>query len=185
MDSDIELQSLMARYQKGDCDAAAALVNRLSPQLHRFFLIQFVSRRHADDLLQETWLRIHEVRHTYLPGRPLLPWLYAIARNVRVDHYRKAHRDAGREQQLEEHPEIPAAPPESAADLEALLASLPDSQREVIAMLKVNGMSLEEVAHATSSTVGSVKQKAHRAYDRLRKGLAAMGRSNVRGRGLS
>ena len=62
MDSDIELQSLMARYQKGDCDAAAALVNRLSPQLHRFFLIQFVSRRHADDLLQETWLRIHEVR---------------------------------------------------------------------------------------------------------------------------
>ena len=52
-------------------------------------------------------------------------------------------------------------------------------------MLKVNGMSLEEVAHATSSTVGSVKQKAHRAYDRLRKGLAAMGRSNVRGRGLS
>ncbi len=187
MDSDIDLRSLMARYQQGDCDAAAALVNRLSPQLHRFFLIQFVSRRHADDLLQETWLRIHEVRHTYLPGRPLLPWLYAIARNVRVDHYRKAHRAEGREEQLEEISEI-AAPPqgkESAPDLEALLAGLPESQREVIAMLKVNGMSLEEVAHATSSTVGSVKQKAHRAYDRLRKGLAAMGRANVRGRGLS
>src|SRR5690242_19367904 len=129
MDLDIELQSLMARYQQGDCDAAAALVNRLSSQLHRFFVVQFVSRRHADDLLQETWLRIHEVRHTYLPGRPLLPWLYAIAWNVRVDHYRKAHRAASREQQLEEHPEIPAAPPdrsESTADLEALLASLPD-----------------------------------------------------------
>ena len=109
-------------------------------------------------------------------------------RNVRVDHYRKAHRAAGREEQLEENPEIPAAPahrPKSTADLEALLAGLPDSQREVIAMLKVNGMSLEEVAHATSSTVGSVKQKAHRAYDRLRKGLADMGWSNVRGRGLS
>ena len=184
MDSDLDLQSLMARYQQGDCDAAAALVNRLSPQLHRYFLVQFVSRRHADDLLQETWLRIHQVRHTYLRGRPLLPWLYAIARNVRVDHYRKAHRAEGREERLEENSEIPAAPPGNpvpATDLAALLESLPESQREVIAMLKINGMSLEEVARATSSTVGSVKQKAHRAYDRLRKGLAAMGLSHVRG----
>jgi RNA polymerase sigma-70 factor, ECF subfamily len=177
MDSDIDLQSLMARYQQGDCDAAAALVNRLSPLLHRFFLVQFVSRRHADDLLQETWLRIHQVRHTYLRGRPLLPWLYAIARNVRVDHYRKAHRAEGREEPLGESPEIAAESPDPSSgipDLEALLASLPESQREVIAMLKVSGMSLEEVAHATSSSVGSVKQKAHRAYDRLRKGLRGL-----------
>src|SRR5580698_6290320 len=133
MDSDIDLQLLMARYQQGDYDAATALVNRLSPQLHRFFLAQFVSRRHADDLLQETWLRIHEVRHTYRPGRPLLPWLYAIARNIRVDHYRKAHRAERREEQLDESPDIPAAPPERSAgtpDLDALLATLPDSQRE-------------------------------------------------------
>src|SRR4029077_11951575 len=101
------------------------------------------------------------------PGRPLLPWLYAIARNVRVDHYRKAHRAAAREEQLEESREIAAQTPDHAAatpDLDELLAGLPESQREVIAMLKVDGMSLEEVAHATSSTVGSVKQKAHRAY---------------------
>jgi RNA polymerase sigma-70 factor (ECF subfamily) len=67
----------MERYQRGDF--AAALVHQLSPQLHRFFLVEFVSRQYADDLLQETWLRIHEVRHTYRPGQPVLPWLYAIA----------------------------------------------------------------------------------------------------------
>jgi RNA polymerase sigma-70 factor (ECF subfamily) len=50
-----------------------------------------------------------------------------------------------------------------------LLETLPESQREVILMLKVSGMSLEEVARATSSTVGSIKQKAHRAYAKLRK----------------
>jgi RNA polymerase sigma-70 factor (ECF subfamily) len=178
MDSDIGIDSLMARYQQGDFAAATALVNRLSPQLHRFFLVQLVSRRHADDLLQETWLRIHEVRHTYRAGQPVLPWLYAIARHIRVDHYRKAQRTEVREQSLDESPDIPQpAGAESAGtpDLEAILATLPESQREVIAMLKVAGMSLEEVARATKSSVGSVKQKAHRAYERLRERLREIG----------
>jgi RNA polymerase sigma-70 factor (ECF subfamily) len=60
-------------------------------------------------------------------------------------------------------------------DLTAVMAALPDSQREVIAMLKVSGMSLEEVARATSSSVGSVKQKAHRAYNKLRELLTEAG----------
>ena len=166
---DRELEMLMSRYQQGDFDAATALIRLVSPQLHRFFLVQFTSRAAADDLLQETWLRIHQVRHTYRVGEPVLPWFYAIARHIRVDHYRKASRTAGREARLEEThqaPELPA--PDRTPDLQGLLADLPDSQREVIEMLKVEGMSLEEVARATSSTVGSVKQKAHRAYQKLR-----------------
>src|ERR1700733_9363471 len=145
MDSDIGIESLMARYQEGDFTAATALVNRLSPQLHRFFLVQFVSRRHADDLLQETWLRIHQVRHTYRPGEPVLPWLYAIARHIRVDQYRKARRVEDREQQVERLPETATLDRGSGVDINALLASLPESQREVVVMLKVSGMSLEEV----------------------------------------
>jgi RNA polymerase sigma-70 factor, ECF subfamily len=174
MASEPDLESLMARYQQGDPTAASALVLRLSPQLHRFFLAQFVSRRDADDLLQETWLRLHEVRHTYRPAQPVLPWLYAIARHIRVDHYRKARRDEAREQPLDEAiaASVPSRPASAAPDLEALLAILPQSQREVVAMLKVAGMSLEEVARATSSTIGSVKQKAHRAYDKLRERLS-------------
>src|SRR4051812_7247679 len=101
MDLDVGLTSLMDRYQQGDFAAANALVNRLSPQLHRFFVAQLVSRPHADDLLQETWLRIHEVRHTYRHGEPVLPWLYAIARHVRVDHYRKILRAEMRDRSLE------------------------------------------------------------------------------------
>jgi RNA polymerase sigma-70 factor, ECF subfamily len=183
-----DLQGLMARYQQGDAAAVTDLVCRLSPQLHRFFLVKTVSRRHADDLLQETWMRLHQVRHTYRPGQPVLPWLYAIARNIRVDHYRKAVRTEGREQLLEPGHDVAEAAPDRSAqssELEGLLATLPDSQREVIVMLKVSGMSLEEVARATSSSVGSVKQKAHRAYDRLRRGLAAMKMPGVRERGLS
>jgi RNA polymerase sigma-70 factor (ECF subfamily) len=171
MHPDADLDGLMAGYQQGDSDAAAALIQRVSPMLHRFFMVQGVSRRYADDLLQETWLRIHQGRHTYRPGEPVLPWLYAIARHVRVDQYRKARRVESREQQVEVLPEVPVASPGHAAaspDLGAILANLTDSQREVVVMLKVSGMSLEEVARATASSVGSVKQKAHRAYDKLR-----------------
>ena len=178
MDPEIELESLMVRYQRGDTAAAAAIVTRLSPQMHRFFLVKYVSRRYADDLLQETWLRIHEVRHTYRQGQPVLPWLYAIARNVRVDHYRKASRTESREERLEEGHDRPYERPDQpdrTSSVETLLTDLPESQREVIALLKISGMSLEEVARATSSSIGAVKQKAHRAYDTLRKRLTGVG----------
>jgi len=178
----------MTRYQAGDFAAARVLIDRLSPQLHRFFAVQFASRSEADDLLQETWLRIHKVRHTYRRGEPVLPWFYAIARHVRVDHYRKAMRTAAHEERLDEMPEVAAAIPGRSGwtdDLEALLAPLPEGQREVIEMLKVAGMSLEEVARATSSSVGSVKQKAHRAYEKLRETVTVMGLRNGRTGGLS
>lgn len=178
MHPDADLELLMAEYQRGDFSAAAALVHRISPQLHRFFAAQLASRFEADDLLQETWLRIHKVRHTYRPGEPVLPWFYAIARHIRVDHYRKSIRTNTREQSLEEISSVAvAAPGESGnrrATLEELLAPLPESQREVIEMLKVAGMSLEEVARATSSSVGSVKQKVHRAYKKLREKLGSI-----------
>ena len=177
MSQDIDLELLMARYQQGDFAAATALIHRLSPQLNRFFARQVASRGDADDLLQETWLRIHKVRHTYRAGEPVLPWLYAIARHIRVDHYRKVLRRASREEQLDDMTEISRTIPAKSGgnqDLEALLAPLPESQREVVEMLKVAGMSLEEVARATSSSVGSVKQKAHRAYAKLREQLVVV-----------
>lgn len=162
----------MARYQAGDGAAARLLIDRLSPPLHRFFELQTANRADADDLLQEAWLRIHRVRHTYRPGRPLLPWIYAIARRVRVDHYRKAVRTTVHEQPLEDVSEIPVAAASQTEDLEELLAPLSDGQREVLEMLKVAGMSLEEVAQATSCSVGSVKQQVHRAYEKLRQTMS-------------
>jgi RNA polymerase sigma-70 factor, ECF subfamily len=177
MHADSNLEMLMARYQSGDFAAASALVDRIGPQLHHFFVVLSVSRADADDLLQETWLRIHKVRHTYRPGEPVLPWFYAIARHVRVDHYRKAIRTAARERRLEEISALAATNPTVSKPenvLETLLAPLSESQREIIEMLKVAGMSLEEVARATSSSVGSVKQKVHRAYKKLRERMSPM-----------
>jgi len=176
----------MAAYQNGEQSAATTLIELVSPRLHRFFMAQVVSRRYADDLLQETWLRIHTARHTYRRGERVLPWLYAIARHVRVDGYRKARSIETRERQVAAMPEITRStrhePSDRGPDLEALLKALPDSQREVITMLKIADLTAEEVARATSSTIGSVKQKAHRGYQKLGEMLSALGFGNSGGR---
>jgi RNA polymerase sigma-70 factor (ECF subfamily) len=166
-----DLDRWMERYQQADPEAPATLVVALSPALLRFFRSQVASREQADDLLQETWLRIHRVRHTYRPGMPVLPWVYAIARRVRVDGYRRTRRITMHETPMEVLPERPVQtePRNPMPTFDTLVAALPEAQREVVTMLKVGGLSLEEVAGATSSTVGAVKQKAHRAYERLRK----------------
>lgn len=175
-------EDLMVRYQHADAAAATALVDKLSPRLYRFFASQFGDRTDAADMLQETWLRIHRVRHTYRPGVPLLPWVYAIAHRVRVDSYRKRRR-ISREVGVDVLPELPREDDKSLNEpsvFAELLASLPESQREVLSMLKVDGLTIEEIAQATSSTTGAVKQKAHRAYERLRKLLHADGGIVVR-----
>jgi RNA polymerase sigma-70 factor (ECF subfamily) len=166
------LPQLMIRYQAGDPWAVEELVSRLSGMLMNFFGAFGLSKADSEDLFQECWIRIHGARHTYRPSEPLLPWIFAIARYTRLDGHRKRRRRESREILVSDPPERPAtlAPVGAAAapDMERMLQGLPESQREVVVLLKVAGMSLEEVARATSSTVGAVKQKAHRAYEKLR-----------------
>jgi RNA polymerase sigma-70 factor (ECF subfamily) len=168
-----DLEALMRRYQQADRAAAEQLMEALQPILMRFFLSTPEGRQSADDLVQETLLRLHRARHTYRPPDPLLPWVFAIARHARVDQYRKRRRTTLREEamepeKLERQPAPASETPDQSPDFESLMAQLPDSQREVLTMLKVLGMSVDEVAGVTGSTAGSVKQKAHRAYNRLR-----------------
>jgi RNA polymerase sigma-70 factor (ECF subfamily) len=167
----------MARYQRADGLALDELVRRISPALLRYFSASRWSRDAAEDLLQDCWMKIHGSRHTYRATEPVMPWVYAIARHTRLDAYRKRKRLESREVLVARVPEPPVEP-ETAREVEGLdeaIRALPESQREVLVMLKVVGMSLEEVAKATSSTVGSVKQKAHRAYETLRRALKPEG----------
>lgn len=114
-----------------------------------------------------------------------MPWIYAIARHTFLDAYRKRRRIESREVLVSSVPDsahsAAAGSPGDQEEFDRIIANLPESQREVIVMLKVSGMSLEEVARATSSTVGAVKQKAHRAYETLRRAcIRGKDRQNVR-----
>jgi RNA polymerase sigma-70 factor (ECF subfamily) len=170
-----DLPALMVRYQGGEAVAIEELVRRLSPALLRFFWFSQRSTMEAEDLLQDCWLRIHRSRHTYRPPEPVLPWIFAIARHTRLDGYRRSRRRSAREVLVAEPPETAPVEAEKGGDdgeaMRELLNRLPPPQREVIVMLKMSGMSLQEVARAISSSVGAVKQKAHRAYANLRRML--------------
>jgi RNA polymerase sigma-70 factor (ECF subfamily) len=161
----------MQRYQQADGEAAGMLVMQLSPQIYQFYLAHVRDRSLADDLLQDFWLRIHNARHTYRPSEPLLPWVYAIARRVRIDYYRRNRSKHSHEIQTEQLPDRAAGETKIgySPDMADLLKTLPAAQREVILLLKVSGLTLEEVARATGRTVGAVKQTAHRGYEKLRK----------------
>ena len=160
----------MTRYQGADPAALDELVRRVSPPLLRYFANSRFGRSDAEDLLQDCWIRIHRSRHTYRSSEPAMPWIYAIARYTRLDAYRKRRRIAEREVLVANVPEnlSQVRPEPVAVDFDQMISQLPDSQREVLVMLKVSDMSLEEIARATASTVGSVKQKARRAYMTLR-----------------
>lgn len=162
----------MIGYQRGDSAAATELIDRLSSQLFRFFAAWGTAANDAEDLLQQCWLKIHRSRHTYRAGEPLSPWVFAIAGHTRLDAYRKRRRLEAREMPVASYREavgsVKPAQESPGERISTLLAELPDAQREVIVLMKFAGMTVEEVARATSCTVGAVKQKAHRAYAKLR-----------------
>ncbi len=162
----------MQRYQQSDPAAVTLLAEKLSRKLYPFFIAQTRDRERAKDLLQECWLRIHKARHTYRPEQPLLPWVFAIARHVRVDHYRRAQRIArieASESDWTDAKEASYQPTNPASlDLWRLLGALPEQQRQTVLMLKLAGLSLQEVSLATGASVGAVKQRAQRAFAALR-----------------
>lgn len=164
------IEQRLEAWQRGDPLAVDELVDRLYPALLRFFLAMEHERSDAEDLVQETWIRLHKARHSYRPGSPALPWIYAVARHMRLDHLRKRMRVKRKEVGMEVLPEIAVVEKLDGKETEigALLDELPEAQREAVVLTKVNGLSLEEAARATGSTVGAVKQKVFRAYEKIR-----------------
>lgn len=172
----------MCAYQAADRAAAEQFAAAVTPILSRFYYYLAGNTRHVEDLVQECWLRIHRARHTYRPGEPVLPWLFAIARHTRVDVYRRWQRSAAKESSFDDISRQPSEDPREQLDMsldaQAVLrglGSLPEAQREVLLMMKLNGMSVAEIARATGATEAAVKQKAYRAYQTLRDVFKAKG----------
>ena len=169
------LQELTVRYQQADRAAVVELVECLSPMLYRFLKQQTSTRMIAEDLLQDCWLRIHRSRHSYRPGSRLLPWVFAIARRARIDGFRRSTRREMRETPLSEEfgSAVAVSAPEekTPSDVWRHVHALTENEQEAIHLLKVQGLSLEEVSRITGASVTAVKQRAHRAYVKLRVAL--------------
>jgi RNA polymerase sigma-70 factor (ECF subfamily) len=160
----------MCRAQQGDA-AAYDLFLREVASLTRAFARR--RTRHADvaeDVVQETLVSIHNHRHTYDPGRPIGPWIYAIARHRWIDTVRKQRRRDEVEVTVpEEFRDVASEGGELGAWVRDAMTLLSKSQRLVIRMLKLEGHSVAEIANATGLSESSVKVTAHRGYQQLRK----------------
>lgn len=147
--------------------------------------IRVIARRHhrntglVEDVVQDTLTSIHRMRHTYEPGRPVEPWVAAIARARSIDvlrrHTRISRREAGEDtEQLAAHPDRRSTT-ESRLETETVvagaLASLSPSQREAVRLLKIEELSLAEAASVSGLTVQALKSSLHRAMQNLRASL--------------
>jgi RNA polymerase sigma-70 factor (ECF subfamily) len=177
-------EMLMAAYASGgDRRAFEALFARLAPRLHRFFRRSFGSEAAADDLLQQTFLKLHKARATYKPHMKVAPWAFTIAARVRLDEYRRRKRLAedGDEEALARADELQAsarAEDHVAKDgdraelVRRAIEALPESQRVVIHLNRFEELTFGEIARVLGTTEGAVKLRAFRAYAALRARLA-------------
>ncbi len=180
-----ELDAAMDRYATGEDRAFAEVHRALYPRLLAFLTRMSGSASLADDLVQETFLRLHRARGNFASGGAALPWAYAIARNVCIDHTRSAKlrrterlpSDPGPEMGLHasENAESAAIANQAARVVERVLASLPASQREAFVLLRYEGLSVNDAAAILGATPTAVKLRAFRAYEALREALAQKG----------
>jgi RNA polymerase sigma-70 factor, ECF subfamily len=164
-----ELKDLMRAYQAGGMEAFERLYARVAPTLQGYLASLARNRAHSEDLLQEAFLQIHRSRHTYRPGMPVRPWVFAIARHVwLMDRRRRSRRPTD----VVELPELPV--PAEVATLgdrdtlrRALDAILPD-RREALLLHHVWGFSFAEIGQLLGIRADAAKLRSSRGMGDLK-----------------
>jgi len=171
MNDERDLCEWMSAYQDGSAEAFDLLYAALENELRGFFAKQCQDRGHIEDLVQETFLQMHRSRRSYLPGRPVRPWAYAIAKKVFLMYVRKIYRRERPEKtRLWDVPE--AAAPGTSGDTEELssaLRQLPKDGRSAFLLHHWIGMSFHEIAEMLGVEPGVARLRSSRAAERLRK----------------
>ena len=172
-----ELCAHMQGYLDGRIEAFDALYAAFAGRLRGYLLSQCRDAALADDLLQDTFLQIHRSRRTYQPGRPVTPWVYAIARHV----YLMRRRSAGRRVRFEERlaadtrsSDVAHDALDSIADGDAVqraLRGVPPDQRQALLMHHVEGWSFVEIAARLGIRVNAAKTRAFRGMKKMREHL--------------
>ncbi len=171
----------MRRFQRGDARAFPELVRRHRAAVFAFVLRWTQDRARAEDILQETWLKVVRASSDWSPRARFTTWLYTIARNACVDGARRERARAAEPLESEpvstesHDPERAAASSELRPVLEAAIAALPDAQREVFLLREMAGIPFHEIARMTGAPEPTVKSRMRYALEALRTRLTAAG----------
>src|SRR3954469_20091505 len=148
-------KELMAKYCDGDASAFRELYAPVAPKLYGYLVKMARSKAVAEDVLQQTFLKVHRARAAYVRGADPVPWMYAIAHRTFIDEARRRKRAAV---PTDDVPEVAAAitgesddrrdeprgDPELARAALDALAELPEQQREAVVLTKLDGKSVAE-----------------------------------------
>jgi RNA polymerase sigma-70 factor, ECF subfamily len=179
-------EDLMLAYAAGDAAAFDTLYARHKGGVYRYLLRQCRQGGVADELFQDVWMNLIRARASYAPTAKFTTWLYRLAHNRLIDHYRatgtvslvsmddEAHGDivdalpgvAG------DQPDVRAENRQLGARLMAAVAALPAAQREAFLLQQEGGLTLAEIAELTGAGVETVKSRLRYASDKLRSELA-------------
>jgi len=164
---------LMARAGAGDQRAFAELYERHRRAAFTFLLHVTGERQGAEDLLQETFLRVWRGRAGYRPSGEFRAWLFTIARRLAVDRFRRQGLAWGEDPSAletavaEDAPDRRMEARDELARVQRALDQLPPTEREVILLARLVGAGAQEIARITESTPGAVRVRLHRALRRL------------------
>jgi RNA polymerase sigma-70 factor (ECF subfamily) len=173
-----EEAGLVRRCLAGDEKAYRELVERYQAQVYSLALRMVRRAEDAEDLTQETFVRMFRALSRYDPARPFAAWLFTIASRLCIDHIRRRkvspisltqrERDSEEEYQIEVEdpglkPDEVATHAEEERRTAALIAGLPPHYRIVVILRHQQDLSYEEIAEALNLPLGTVKARIHRA----------------------
>lgn len=172
----------MLAYGRGDAGAFEALYRKHRGPLYRFVLRSVKGAGVAEELFQDVWMRVIEARSRYSPKARFTTWLYTIAHNRLVDHWRtKGLALVSLDEEGSDAPE-PAAPPSSEPHriaearetldrLAEAIAALPLAQREAFLLHHEGELTAAEIAEATGTNLEAAKSRLRYAMNKLREAL--------------
>ena len=172
----------MHRYADGDDAAFGDVFAALAPRLRLFLRRLGCSLDVADDLTQETFLRMHHARGSFARGKPVAPWAYAIARNCFISHARSSRSKLSRasvdsdQQELSQagNVEEESMARQTAEVVSRTLSAMTPARREAFVLLRYEGLSVAAAAQIVGISEGALKIRAFHAYELLRAALASM-----------
>jgi RNA polymerase sigma-70 factor, ECF subfamily len=173
-------ESLSRRQRENDIEAIAELMEQFQHRLYRYLLRIVQQPGTAEDLFQQTWIRVMEQIRHYDPRRSFAGWLFAIAHNLAIDHLRRRKPESLDDPSPWGATESERLPDESPGALDRMLsreradqvlealAGLPMAYREVITLRFEEELKLEEIAVVLSLPMGTVKTRLHRGLKLMR-----------------
>jgi RNA polymerase sigma-70 factor (ECF subfamily) len=173
----------MRAAQAGDQRAYAELLSVLLPFLRSSVRREWRDSEDVEDIVQEILISVHSVRHTYDPGRPVMPWLMTIVSRRITDLARRKGRKNTHEIAVETLPETfryggantEAETREAQNAIGHALNGLPEGQRTAFELMKIRGHSLEEASAITGKSVATLKVTVHRAIKNIQRALLKNG----------